>query len=69
MTTEQKLAHVRWYIKQAQGVNNRDSKLLYIYRACGALGAWYADMTISHDEFNMMNAEIDVEFQVTLKGE
>jgi hypothetical protein len=67
LTTDQKLAHVRWYIAQANKSNNRESKLTYVMRASGALGAWYADMTINHDDFNTLNREIDVEFQLTLK--
>lgn len=68
MTTEQKLAHVRWYIEQVKkGGGYRETKMNYIQRANGALGAWYADMTISHEHFNTLNAELDVEFQILIK--
>ncbi len=67
MTTEQKLAHVRWYIEQIKKDKHRETKMNYIQRASGALGAWYADMTLSHEHFNTLNAELDVEFQLLLK--
>lgn len=67
MTTEQKLAHIRWYVAQASKSSNRETKLSYICRGSGALGAWFADMTVSHEHFNMLNAELDVEFQVMIK--
>lgn len=67
MTTEQKLAHVRWYIKQIQQADNNETKLNFIQRASGAVGAWFADMTISHADFNTLNAELDAEFQIILK--
>lgn len=67
MTTDQKLAHVRWYIKQIQQADNRETKLNFIQRASGAVGAWFADMTISHADFNTLNAELDAEFQIILK--
>lgn len=67
MTTEQKLEHIRWYIKQIQKSNNRDTKMNYIQRAGGALGAWFADMTLSHEHFNTLNFELDAEFQLVIK--
>lgn len=69
MTTEQKLEHIRWYLNQIRISNNRETKLNYIYRASGALGAWFADMTISHEHFNTMNAELDIEFKALATGE
>lgn len=67
MTTEQKIEHIRWYIKQIQKSSNRETKLNYVHRGSGALGAWYADMTLSHEHFNTLNAELDVEFQLVMK--
>lgn len=67
MTTEQKVEHIRWYIKQIQKSSNRETKLNYIQRGSGALGAWFADMTLSHEHFNTLNAELDAEFQLVIK--
>lgn len=67
MTTDQKIEHVRWYIKQIQKSSNRETKLNYIHRGGGALGAWFADMTLSHEHFNMLNAELDAEWKLILK--
>jgi hypothetical protein len=67
MTTDQKLAHVRWYIEQVKKSSVKETKLNYICRGSGALGAWYADMTISHEQFNTLNKELDIEFQKTLE--
>ncbi|QNO00513.1 hypothetical protein phiPsa347_151 [Pseudomonas phage phiPsa347] len=63
MTTEQKLAHIQWYLDQIRTSNHKDTKLTYINRASGALGAWFADMTISHEHFNKINKELDIEFK------
>ena len=68
MTTEQKLTHLRWYLDQIKASKNRETKLTYINRASGALGAWFADMTISHDNFNTINAELDIEFKALATG-
>lgn len=67
MTTEQKLEHIRWYITQIQKSTDRESKMNYTQRASGALGAWYADMTLSHEHFNTLNAELDIELQKIIK--
>ena len=64
MTTDQKLTHIRWYILEVKKASNRETKLNYIYRGSGALGAWFADMTISHEDFNALNAELDAEYQL-----
>jgi hypothetical protein len=69
MTTEQKLAHIQWYLDEIRKSSNRETKLNYIYRASGALGAWFADMTISHEHFNKINAELDTEFKALATGE
>lgn len=69
MTTEQKLAHIQWYLDQIRTISNKETKLSHIYKACGALGAWFADMTISHEQFNKINAELDVEFKALATGD
>lgn len=51
MTTDQKLAHVQWYVDQVVKSNNIDTKREYIAQGRGALGAWFGDMTISHEQY------------------
>uniref|UniRef100_A0AAU6VY20 Uncharacterized protein n=2 Tax=unclassified bacterial viruses TaxID=12333 RepID=A0AAU6VY20_9VIRU len=51
MTTEQKLAHIQWYINQVDDSNNKATQRHYISMARGAAGAWLADMTITHEQF------------------
>jgi hypothetical protein len=63
MTTEQKLAHIQWYLDQIKASNFKETKLAYINKASGALGAWFADMTITHEDFNKINKELDIEFK------
>lgn len=57
MTTEQKIAHIRWYLTRGKEVNCRDSKLYYAYAGIGALSAWFGDMTLSHAQFKELQAE------------
>jgi len=51
MTTEQKLAHIQWYIDAVNASNFKATKQHYISMARGAAGAWFADMTITHEQF------------------
>lgn len=51
MTTDQKLAHVQWYIDQVGKSRNIDTKREYIAQGRGALGAWFAEMSISHEQY------------------
>lgn len=53
MTTDQKLSHINWYVHQVRLSNNRDIKAEYIAQGRGALGAWFADMTLSHEQYGM----------------
>lgn len=59
MTTEQKLAHIRWYIDQVGLHNNRETKQYFIIMARGAAGAWFADMTITHENFKGIETELN----------
>lgn len=57
MTTDQKLAHIRWYIEQVGKSSNAESKIHWISRGEGALGAWFADMTIGHGDYHALSDE------------
>lgn len=59
MTTDQKLAHIRWYIDQVGKSNNKETQTYFIIMARGAAGAWYADMTISQDDFKGIETELN----------
>lgn len=61
MTTEQKIAHIRWYITERDKASNSEMKTFYKDSGMGALGAWFADMTISHETFNTLKAELQKE--------
>lgn len=66
MTTEQKLAHVQWYITQAQVSINSEVKKHFISMARGASGAWYADMTISQEDFKSIQTTLNDLVEETL---
>lgn len=51
MTTEQKLAHIQWYIDQVGKSRNTATKQAFIDQGRGSAGAWLADMTISHEHY------------------
>lgn len=59
MTTEQKLAHINWYINQVGLSSMVETKRHYISMARGAAGAWYADMTITHDSYKAIETQLN----------
>lgn len=59
MTTEQKLAHIQWYIDQVGKNNYKATKSHYISMARGAAGAWFADMTITHEQYRGFEAVLN----------
>lgn len=52
MTTDQKLAHIYNIISSVGDTKLKEVKRHYISMARGAAGAWFADMTITHEQFN-----------------
>lgn len=58
MTTEQKIAHIRWYVEQRAKSINADMAKYWQTVGIGALGAWFADMTISHETYNTLKEEL-----------
>lgn len=63
MTTDQKIAHIRWYIEQRDKYGNdmRSMRVYYNAAGMGALGAWYADMTIDNTTYSTLKAELEKE--------
>lgn len=59
MTTEQKLAHIQWYIAEVGRSNNKETKKHWISMARGAAGAWFADMTITHESYKGIETELN----------
>ena len=59
MTTEQKLAHIQWYIGQVGKTKHKEVQRHYISMARGAAGAWFADMTITHEDFKGVEKELN----------
>ncbi len=59
MTTEQKLAHIQWYIEQVGKTKHKDVQRHYISMARGAIGAWYADLSISHESFSEIQTKLN----------
>lgn len=59
MTTEQKLAHIQWYLDQVRKEGFMETQQHYISMARGAAGAWFADMTISHKDFKRIQVELN----------
>lgn len=51
MTSDQKLAHIQWYVDAVKASNNKATQHHYISMGRGAAGAWFADMTITHEQF------------------
>lgn len=51
MTTDEKLGHLQWYVDQVVKSNNPPTKQAFIDQGRGAAGAWFADMTISHEHY------------------
>lgn len=56
MTTEQKLAHIQWYVDQVRKTNFKETKRHWISMGRGACSAWFADMTITHEHFKGFEA-------------
>lgn len=59
MTTDQKIAHIRWYIEQVHKTKNKEIQRHYISMARGAVGAWFADMTITHEQFKEVTDQLN----------
>lgn len=59
MTTEQKLAHIQWYIDRVGETNHKSVKMHYISMARGAAGAWFADMTITHGMHKTIETQLN----------
>lgn len=66
MTTDQKIAHVRWYIEQVGKSDIKETKRHYISMARGAAGAWFADMTITHEQFKGIETTLNDLVEETL---
>lgn len=61
MTTDQKIAHVRWYIRNRDKSRNPEMRQYYKDQGLGAAGAWMADMTISMATYNILKEELNKE--------
>jgi len=61
MTTEDKISHIRWYIAQRDASRNAEMQEYYKNNGMGALGAWFADMTINHTTYNTLKTELQKE--------
>lgn len=59
MTTEQKLAHIEWYINQIGLTQFKPTKMHWISMARGAAGAWFADMTITHAQYKDIERQLN----------
>lgn len=61
MTTDQKIAHVRWYIEHRDKCRNAEMRQYYKDTGMGAAGAWFADMTIDMNTYNTLKNELNKE--------
>jgi len=61
VTTDQKIEHIRWYIKYRNSSKTPEMQNYYKDLGTGAAGAWFADMTISHDTYNQLIYELKKE--------
>lgn len=61
MTTDQKIKHLQWYVEQRNISRSTFMQEYYSNVGMGAAGAWFADMTITHDQYNEIKTELNKE--------
>lgn len=59
MTTDQKIAKIRWYIECVKPHTDRSVKTYFLGLAQGVNNAWFLDNSISSATYEELNKEID----------
>lgn len=59
MTTDEKIAKIRWYIECVKPHTNVSVKTYFLGLAQGVNNAWFLDNSITLDTYEELNKEID----------